>query len=367
MRSAGFDEATIIVYQTLLMADHMGAKQIEESTRLYADEVQRSLRRLLELNAVVVDAIRGRLVYYALDPELVWPAYTKRITWKFITSLIDTDIEDSIARLPKTHREVLEHFRATAHNIGQSAKEMYTSSLSIMAHQWRDAADNDQLSRLLAEAILHSRSTIRAVSKSPRLSRIDLIWQSIQSAMSRKVKYQRVADLTEIVEHGLLIVTRDINEHQIDLRVLDTGEVDQKFYVIDKSLLVVFHQLSHANRDGAIGRVTTHSAILDRYRKRFSKYYSNAVPGLLVVDMLRRSGERILERALQIGCNSYQIAWLAKVIDWGVFCIDPDPFSDTQNHEQHPAIEHGLLKKGTTGHLVPRYDISMQDIRRLTR
>lgn len=366
MHNMGFTEATAAVYTALLENEYLSVTRLVESTNLSLEEVNVCLHHLLNCNAIVIDSIKSKSAYYALDPTLVWSAFDKRTIWRFIHTLVDTDIDTSIAQLPDSHRLALQHARNATNEVRIAASNLYGVSQSVAKHRWRDAVEPDQLSRLLAETIQYAQSGVRGVSKSPRLRQVDLIWQSIRSVIEKGVKYQRVADLTEVIEHGLLIVTRDIQEHNIELRVLDTPEIDQKFYVIDRTSLVVFHQSGMGDATSAVGRVTNHKDIIARYRKRFDKLYSSAVPGLTVVAILRQSSERILERAANLGFSSTELEWLQKVIDWGRFCLEPDPFDGVTDSGQHPAVAAGLLATGTTGHLVPIYDVSMHDIKAIS-
>lgn len=66
-----------------------------------------------------------------------------------------------------------------------------------------------------------------AVSKSPRLPQVASFWATLSDRLAGGVTYRRVVDLDEIIDHGLTLVQRDIEDQGIDLRVLPAYPVTE--------------------------------------------------------------------------------------------------------------------------------------------
>ena len=104
--------------------------------------------------------------------------------------------------------------------------------------------------QLICEAMGQARQTIVAVSKSPRLPQVASFWATLTDRLGAGVTYRRVVDLDEVIAHGLKIVRRDIEEHGIDVMVLERDRIHQKFYVVDGSFLAVFHSQEQVMEGG---------------------------------------------------------------------------------------------------------------------
>jgi len=358
MKEAGFSDTLIVIYGFLLTQEQATIIEVSRAIKLDAETIQREVKSLLQLQVVAFDSLRGKYVLFALDPVLVWSAFIKGRTWQFIQTLGEDDIEPAIISLPDDHQAALRRFRTTINAIQLAASALYQGSYSVTGHRWRDAIDQDQMGQLLAQAIQRAKSTIQAASASPRLPHVALIWESILSKVKNKVAYRRVADFTEIVEHGLDVIRRDIEVIGIDLRVLDTADITKKFYLIDSALVVVFHSVGLSNDGSAIGRVTDQAQIISRYKGYFSNHYSNAIPGQFVLSQLTESGERLLQNARSNGYSSDVLEWLECLIGWGTFCNKSSAGLDVKK-----AIRDNFVHIGTTGKLVPSYDIDMGHVR----
>lgn len=362
MITAGFSETLISVYSYLLVRESASLDQIAKGAGLGLDMTRQEIDRLLGLQVIAFDLVKKKYILYALDPDVVWNAFIKGTSWKFVNTLTDNDIDVLMSNLPESHRVALQHFRESVDAIRKAAIELYSGTAFVTMHRWREAIDSNHMSQVLAESIQQAKSRIRAVSKSPRLPHVALIWESLLSRLRESIPYQRVADLTEIVEHGLDVVRRDVEQVGIDLKVLDTNDIEHKFYLVDKSLVIVFHTTGLREDGATIGRVTDQSEIITRYQKRFENYYAYGVPAQFVIDVLSQSGDRLLERADVLGYKSNEIDWLQGLIALGTFCLKDDPFSYAVSHR---ALDNGLVHRGTTGKLIASYDIRMKDIKAL--
>lgn len=362
MIAAGFAESLISVYSYLLLHESASLDQIAKNTGLGLDKARQEVDRLLELQVIAFDLIKKKYILYALDPDVVWTAFIRGTSWKFVNTLTDNDLVTLMSNLSENHRIALQHFRESVDEIRKAATQLYGGTAFITKHRWREAIDINHMSQVLAESIQQARSRIRAVSKSPRLPHVALIWESILKRLKDSIPYQRVADLTEVVEHGLDVVRRDVEQVGIDLKVLDTNDIEHKFYLVDKSLVIVFHTTGLREDGATIGRVTNQSETISRYQRRFESYYKSGIPAQFVIDALSQSGYRLLERADILGYKSNEIEWLQGLITLGTFCLKDDPFAHAASHK---ALDNGLVHRGTTGKLIASYDIRMRDIKSL--
>jgi hypothetical protein len=360
MISAGFSESIISVYSFLLLKESTSLDQIAKATSLGLDKTREEVDHLLELQVIAFDMAKKKYILYALDPDVVWSAFIKSTSWKFVNTLTDNDINGLMSNLPESHQVALQHFRESVEMIRKAAVELYGGTGFITKHRWREAVDINHMSQVLAESIQQAKSQIRAVSKSPRLPHVALIWESILKRIKDSIPYQRIADLTEIIEHGLDVVRRDLEHANIDLKVLDTNDIEHKFYLVDNSLVIVFHSTGLRDDGTTIGRVTDQAGIIKRYHGRFESYYHRGVPAQFVLDMLSESGYRLLERADSLGYKSNEIDWLKGLIDLGTFCLKEDPFAHNASHK---ALDDGLVHRGTTGRLIASYDLRMRDVK----
>lgn len=362
MEQAGINQSTSQVYVFLLTQEYVQSEIIEE--RFGIQQTKLALQKLLELKIVGIDVIFDKYVAYAITPELAWGSVANEITWRFITSREDFEKARLHTALPKSRTQLVAHARSIIDKIREISKSLYESTPSVVRHQWREAIDKDHLAILLAETILEAKHTILCVTKPPRSSQLALIWESIAQKINDGVAYQRITNLNEIIEHGLYIVQRDIENYGVDLKILAIEEIAHKYYIIDNKFLVVYH-LTGIDQSEQIGRVTRERNTIKRYKKRFAKYKQKSIPGLFIVKQLRQESYRILERAKKYGLDDSEIVWLECLINWGVFCnLEEYPLGKMSTLSKK-AMELGLVKSSSLGKLVPNYNINMLEIRKV--
>lgn len=364
MIKTGFSDDVARVYCYLLCQDYASISKISIATNLIEQKVKIATEYLLELRVVAFDIIRKKYILYALDPDIVWEAHCNNTTWRFVNTLDDYDMTRASDNLPVKNRDLLEYFNKSMNEIIGYATKLYRSYSSVANHRWRDAIDDEHMATLLSESIQQANFIIRGVSSSPRLSQVALIWQSIVDRMEKGVKYHRVADLTEIIEHGLYVVQRDMEQIGVRLMILDTTEIDQKFYVVDKSLVVVYHKIGVEGVQ-TIGRVTNYGPIVDRYKKRFDSYSKKAIPGHFVLAVLRICADQLLNKIETLGFNEIEQMWFKCLINWGMFCKVEDPYLKDLGGLEERALHEDLIIIGTTNQPIPKYNITIKEIRAL--
>src|SRR3990172_11536362 len=92
MAAADFSESIISVYSFLLLQESVSLDQIAKTTGLGLDKTREEVDRLLELQVIAFDMVKKKYILYALDPDIVWDAFIKSTSWKFVNTLTDNDI-----------------------------------------------------------------------------------------------------------------------------------------------------------------------------------------------------------------------------------------------------------------------------------
>src|SRR3990172_3537337 len=149
MIAAGFSESIISVYSCLLLQGSASLNQIAQITGLGLDNARQEVDRLLELQVIAFDMVKKKYILYALDPDVVWAAFIKGTSWKFVNTLSDSDIDILMSHLPESHRLVLQHFRESVEAIRKAATEQYSGATFVTKHRWREAIDTNHMSQVL--------------------------------------------------------------------------------------------------------------------------------------------------------------------------------------------------------------------------
>jgi hypothetical protein len=309
---------------------------------------------------VAVDVVRGKEVILAVDPKMAWTAVANEAAWNLATELSDFDIRSRDAtNVPAmTAQGTAKDIKNSLLKIAEAAHQFYRHSTQFMDHQWRQTLRSKDTATLLMQTLNEAGGTIRAVSYGARLPQVAQIWQALVQRMSAGVMYQRIADLQEILEHGLFIVERDIFDAGVQLWLQDNQTLRHNFYLVDKSFLVVLSKTGRGNVQ-FLGRFTKQPDIVRRYRKRFTDYKALAIPAIFALSFCRRSAAKTLEQAAKRSFSSEDVAWLECLVNWGVFCYAPAPNQQTKEM----MFKQGFIKSGTNGKTILNYPISFADLR----
>jgi hypothetical protein len=352
MLELGFDRTSTQVYGVVLTCGPVPKKAIVSMLSGVSTEVGSALRQLQERDLVgsVYRRLRRRQ-YYAISPNIAWRSLSSELLWRTTHELGPGDGS------PSTYEE-----------ISAVARRLYRPYAAALAHQEWDAATADEFAQLICEVMGQARRTIVAVSTSPRLPQVASFWATLSDRLGVGVTYRRVVDLDEVIAHGLKIVTRDIEEHGIDVMVLERDRIHQKFYVVDGSFLAVFHsqeQVMEGGTDTGVGRITTRGTILRRYARRFRQYADLAIPGRFVLRRMEIAAEELLQRARE-RLGSEDVAWVESLVHYGTFSRLPVTRGwsrDDKARAEERAVEIGVVRRNLDGDLVPAYRVTEADIR----
>ena len=353
MSELGFDRATTQVYGAVLTCGPVPKRAIESMVSGVSTEVGRALLQLEERGLVgSVDRRLRRHQYYAITPSIAWRALGSELRWR------TTDVIPG-GEVPPSRCD----------EIAVISSRLYRPFAAALAHQEWDAATTDEFARLICEAMGHARQTILAVSKSPRLPHVASFWATLRERLGVGVTYRRVVDLDEVIDHGLRIVRRDLEELGIDLMVLDRHLIQHKFYVVDGTFLAVFHGLEQAAGGGArcgVGRITTRGTILRRYARRFRDYARVAIPGRYVLRSMEMASEELLQSARE-RLRAEEVAWVESLVHYGKFSRLPMTrgwSKEDKARAEERGIEVGVVRRNADGDLVPAYPLTESELRR---
>lgn len=363
MTELGFDRTSTHVYGVVLTCGPVPKRAIVSVLSGVSTEVASALQQL-QARGLVASVYRRlrRHQYYAIGPNLAWQSLSSELLWRTSDAVGAGDSASGTTGSP-THTR-----RRLCDEIIKVAGRLYRPYAAALAHHEWDAATADEFAQLICEAMGQARRTIVAVSTSPRLPQVASFWATLSDRLAIGVAYRRVVDLDEIIAHGLTIVARDIEEHGIDVMVLERDRIHQKFYVVDGSFLAVFHRQDQAMEGGAdtgVGRITTRGTILRRYARRFRQYANLAIPGRFVLRRLEMASEELLQRARE-RLGSEEVAWVESLVQYGTFSRLPVTRGwsrdDTARAEQR-AIDVGVVHRNLDGDPVPAYPVTEADIR----
>jgi hypothetical protein len=342
MASLGFDRPTAQVYAVLVTHGPLPEPALQAIFPGGKTDVAGSLSRLQDHRLIGVAYEHSRPRYYATEPGRAWESLGTDLRWSGSSEVR----------------------RRLCAELAAAAGRLHRPHLAALTHREWDAATAEELAQLVCEIVSTARRQILAVSKSPRLSHVAAFWTALTGRLALGVRYHRVADLDEIVAHGLRVVTRDIQETHIDLRVLERDRIRHKFYVVDDKYLAIFHGEGEPSRRG-VGRISRKHHTVWRYRQRFPGYEQAAIPADFVVTRLRECAATILSRAGQ-HLSGAEVAWIESLVELGKFSRfhEEAGWPDTQLSEAEArASALGLVRRNMEGELVVAYPLTEIDLR----
>jgi sugar-specific transcriptional regulator TrmB len=366
----GIAPPTARLYITLLRGGPERADRLAAAVSLPAYETATRLRQLEAHGLIGSDVDAKQRRYYAKDPDEAWTTIIATLVWSARSTI------GPIRALPATNDPDVDRLRRLCDIASAEAKRLYQRRHdSVSRHRVRDAYSSDELASLTCELIAKARREVVAVSAtgSGRLPHVAEFWVALQGRMSAGVKYRRIVDLQELIDHGLDIVQRDIEEAGVDLRVIEASAIDNNFYVVDK------HSLSRHEPGAAVagqrgptetpvGRVTNNGAIARRYHRRFEELYRRSLPGAAVLAELRDSAAELVARARTL-VGADEVAYLEDIICMGKFTTFPRDrrWSAARGGAAMRALQdHDLAGMNVHGELVPRYPITESELRART-
>ncbi len=299
--------------------------------------------------------------YWVLNPKKAFKAFANNITWS-VTSTISDGLDD----VPEDHLIYVKRIHEICQRLQKTASELYTYRSPIAVGRIKVARDPDQLAALLVETIDSAQEEILSVSTSPRQHQLSVIWESLLGRIKDGVRYVRVVDIMEIVDHGFKIVERDIEEVGVELYVIERERIDRKFYIIDDKFVVMFTPDKYNAYDFTLtGQIISNRLITGNYRKAFNVLLKDAIPVSFLLKLMAEEKDNLLLQA-RSRVDPIEVRWLECLVDFGIYCKFPefDPHQLTVAMER--AVRENIVEIRKSGDIViplPKYSWSMAEIR----
>lgn len=361
----GFDNTFTEVYITLLLIGQATIHQLVEGFPQV--DIHGTMEKLLKYRFIGEDIIREKNYFFPLDPAVAWGAYMSEVTWFFYNYPMDYKKIRYHHTLPsEVNHTDLHTLQDDIKNIQELASKLYKSQPPIFQHHWREIFGPENMAKTVAEAIANSKKKVRSTSRPPRLPQVSLVWEAIVKCLGSGINYKHITNLLEIIEHGLYISQRDVENYGVNIYILELPKITHKYYIIDNDLVIIYYLDNlrniyvNNNTDIPIGRLSTRRETITRYRQKFDqRLFPYTIPALDVIRILRKESENLLARAKDLDFSASEVERLECVINWGIFCKEPN----LPDGFIKKAYRAGLLMRGSTGQPIPNYKINMRQIR----
>ncbi len=301
MRALGIPSAVSTLYITLLQTAAVPMNKVGDLVGLPPAAAEQAISYLKLFRLISQDIEYGELVLYAANPRNAWKAHDADFYW--MRSQHIGDIE-SLPALPEMADEERRRRYARLERVCGAIYDANTKAHDPLRHQHRDIHSEQLFASWLAVAVSAAQRTIFAVDRPPRLPDLAPIWVALTRRIRAGVRYTRIVGVDEIVEHGLDIVSRDIQEYNINLRLLPPEYTREAFYLIDNKRLLVKNQRPDVNehRGEVFGVYTTKPPIVRRFKDRFDKNYMPVSVGAgATIESLRAHADHTRKLLLESG------------------------------------------------------------------
>ena len=364
MIGLGFDRVATEVYGVVLTCGPLARRGIVSVLPGLSRQVDDALAVLHRRGLIGSEYRRlRRRRFYAVAPHLAWKALGSDLLWS------TADPTAARSPSPRATDPSIKARSGACDEIALVAERLYRPHAAALAHREWDAATEEEFAQLICELIAHARTSVLAVSMSPRLPQVASFWATLTDRIGAGVSYRRIVDVDELVDHGLILVKRDIEEYGIDLRILERDRIHHKFYVVDRALLAVFHDQPHASgsdRRSGVGRITSRGTIVRRYARRFREYASIAIPGRVVVHRMEQAALELLRAATHAGLTAEEVGWVESLVQYGKFSrfhVSRGWSPEEVRRVAELATGMGLVRSNADGVIVPAYQVTDGDIR----
>jgi hypothetical protein len=361
MQQLSFSLPSAVIYEILLQNGPTSPTDLSTISGQRPAHLDQTVQVLMSLQLIAKDYVRNRPIYYARDPTIAWLALEADLVWETDTSLLPARL------VPSTGNPTEDELRATCVKIIEHAEELYKPHSAALSHKVRDANTPDELMRLTCELLYHASKYIYAASKSPRLPHVAQFWTVLTKQIEKGVRYHRVADLEEVIDHGLSVVTRDMNDYSIDLRILEADAISHTFYLVDGRFLATHHYKTTRRNEvqRGVGRITNQAPVVGRYKKRFLRYLDDSIPGRFVESHLRKVAGELL-RSADGALSSEETDWVNDLIELGKFSKFHKTWKWNEKktaETEQKLIELGFVRRNDDGFVVPLYPTDEREVR----
>jgi hypothetical protein len=287
MLQLGVARPTATLYLHMLERGGVPEHELHRIVDMSPASIRGALTYLGVFQLISQDIVHDETIYFASNPRNAWKAHDTAFYW--VRSMHVGDI-DALPPLPEMEDETRRRRYAHLERLCGTIYDRAARAHDPLRHRHRDIGSDALFASWLAHAIASAQTSILAVERPPRLPDLAPIWVALTRRIRAGVSYTRIVGLDEVLEHGLDIVDRDMDEYGIDLRLVDREHLVDAFYIIDGKRLLLKNIRGQA-RDGRpphFGVYTSQNQIVRRHIARYdSDYLARSVSAGNVVERLR--------------------------------------------------------------------------------
>lgn len=272
MRALGVPLPATILYISILQQGATSERQISAITSLPHEAIRDALQYLNLFLLVSQDVVSDETTFYASDPRNAWKAHDTQFYW--MKSIHIGDI-DKLPPLPEMADELRRRKYSRLERLCGGIYERSAKAYDPLRHRHRDIGSAQLFASWLGQTIASAKKSIVAVERPPRLPELAPIWVALTRRIRAGVSYTRIVSVNEVVEHGLDVVDRDMEEYGIDLRLMPDVGISDAFYIVDGKRLLLKNTRgdSRSGRSPHFGVYTSQHQIVRRYLDRFQSSY----------------------------------------------------------------------------------------------
>lgn len=290
-RALGVPNTAGELYILLLNGGAMSVPRLGEVIGLAAPALAQAVSYLKIFRLISQDVDNDEVVLFASNPRNAWKAHDADFYWA--RTLHVGDIE-KLPPLPEMRDEQRRRCYSQLERLCGAIYDQNARAHDPLRHRHRKIHSPELFSSWLATAISSGRKEILAVEMPPRLPELAPIWVALTRQIRAGTSYTRIVGRDEVAEHGLNIVTRDIEKYGIRLRIAPDGFIDEAFYVVDGKRLLLKNLKSPSQERTDFGTYTSHGEIVRRYTKRFhEKYMPASTDARPIIDRLREKADNL--------------------------------------------------------------------------
>ena len=353
----GEDGAVGRVYGVILRRGAVKSDDLPKATNLEESIIDKAIGRLTTIPLIAAADLRDHeVVYHALPPRRAFESVITNARWLARKTI------NSATGLPdfgESERVRLDSIGSTCEALATLAEANYSFPSPIRTEMLRVAHNKDEMTAYVAETLNDANKEILAVVSPPHLLG-SLVWDTVVSRMGAGVPYRRITIFDEILRHGFKITKREHEEVGVDIHYIESEMMTQKFYVIDRGIVVFFNPGVLDREFQFAGQIIANQALATKYESEFDRLRRQAIPASFLLQRVEKARANALEKASRT-LDKWQVIWLESKIDLGTF----DPLKLDERREQvvrKDAMQAGLVSIND-GEVTPNLELDFVEIR----
>ncbi|MEV7227309.1 hypothetical protein AB0M79_09850 [Polymorphospora sp. NPDC051019] len=348
MTDLGFSGPAISIYIRLLVQGSRTSRQLREAAGIGDAQLFDATQELKAAGLASGYRNGERTAWHCADPAVAWLSLAADVTWSAVASMSPID------QLPKTGIANVDQYSALYRAAARPAIRLWMGQ-GRPPKESRVAPNVSTLAQLAVETVLLARTRIRGISASPKITNAARFWPALMAQIKAGVAYVRLTDLTEVYEHGLDLVKRDISLG-VDLRIGPLEDLTAtRGYLADRRVLVRY-DTAPVGEPPRSGYMTSDKHAIERFIRRFERLASSAVKAQVAVAHLESLVPTFDSAAASLSDDAQ--GWLKELVRVGRYANLPILRRWTSEHQalvERELRNAGLVVRTDAGFLLPRW------------